>query len=111
MSYVGKRRLEVCGHGARPTVPVDIHAGGASGHRRHHPAGAHAVRRPRAHRQALQPDSQLHAGALPAARVARDPVPLTRVLFDDTDIFYILKIVVLINRKILSDMPLKLFFF
>lgn len=61
--------MEVRGDGAGPTVPLDIHPGGASGHGRHYPAGTHALRRPGAHRQSLQSDSNFHASAVSAARV------------------------------------------
>ena len=48
--------LEVRGDGAGPAVPVDLHGGGAGGHGRHHPAGAHPLRRPGPHRHAVLQD-------------------------------------------------------
>lgn len=42
--YKGERGLEICGHGAGPFVPVDIHVGRGRRHGWHHSAGAHPVR-------------------------------------------------------------------
>lgn len=50
----GKRRLEVRRDGVGPAVLVDIHVGRVRGHGGHHPAGAHAVRRPDTDRQKVQ---------------------------------------------------------
>ena len=50
-SLAGQGGLEVCGHGARQTLPLDLHHGRRGGHRRHHPAGAQPLRRQGPHRQ------------------------------------------------------------
>lgn len=51
MLLAGKRGLEVRGDGAGSAVSLDFHPGGLGGHRGHHPASTHPVRRSGAHRQ------------------------------------------------------------
>lgn len=64
--------MEVRGDGAGSIISMDIYSGRVSGDCRHHPAGAHALRRSRAHRQALQPDRHFDSGPVSAALVIID---------------------------------------
>lgn len=48
----GPRGLEVRGHGAGPSFPLDIYSGRPGRNGCHHSTGAFALRRPRAHRPA-----------------------------------------------------------
>lgn len=50
---------------------MDLYAGRPSRDSRDHPASTDALRRPRAHRQALQPDSNVVARQMPAAGVRK----------------------------------------
>lgn len=50
----GEGGLEVRGDGAGSLVPLDLHSGGSGGHRGHHPASAHSLRRSGADRQKVQ---------------------------------------------------------
>lgn len=68
----GEGGLEVRGDGAGQAVPVDLHAGGGGGLGRHHPAGAHAVRRARAHRRAPLRDRVRHRQATPPTAALND---------------------------------------
>lgn len=68
----GEGGLEVRGDGAGPAVPVDLHTSGAGGVGRHHPAGAHAVRRARAYRRAPVRDRVRRRQAAPAAAARLD---------------------------------------
>lgn len=58
---------------------MDLHAGRAGGLGRHHLAGAHAVRRARAHRRAPLRDRVRHRQAAPAA-AALSPANLSAAL-------------------------------
>lgn len=69
-SRAGQGGLEVRGDGARPAVPVDLHAGRGGRVGGHHPAGADAVRRARAHRRAPLGDRVRHGQAAAAAAAA-----------------------------------------
>lgn len=50
-NILGKRRLEVCGHGPGSPLPLDFHTGCAGGHGWNNPAGAHSLRRQSANRR------------------------------------------------------------
>lgn len=63
---LGEGGLEVRCHGARPTLPVDLHAGSPRRHGGNHPTSAFALRRPRAHRQATVGDIQHGSQSTPA---------------------------------------------
>ena len=60
LRIAGHRGLEVRGHGARPTFPMDLHRGRAGGDGGHHPAGAHALRQEAATRHPTLRDRAGH---------------------------------------------------
>lgn len=51
MLLAGKGGLEVRSDGAGSAVSLDFYPGGLGGHRGHHSASAHSLRRSSAHRQ------------------------------------------------------------
>lgn len=55
---LGHRRLEVRGHGARPTVLVGVHTGLRARYLPHHPASTVALRHHQTYRHSLLQDCQ-----------------------------------------------------
>lgn len=81
--HQGEGGLEVRGDGAGPALLVDLHVGGAGGHGRDHPAGAHALRRPHPHRQEVRGVHHHDRRPLPSSAVVAHAIayviPIARI--------------------------------